>query len=312
MIDSIYNTGLQLSGAPWWTGAGWPVVWGLVKIVCVVVPLLVAVAYMTLWERKLLGYMQVRQGPNRVGPWGLWQPFADGIKLLTKELIQPTQASQRLFWLGPVLAIMPALAAWVAVPFAPHMAVANIDAGLLLILAITSIEVYGVIIAGWASNSKYAMLGALRASAQMVSYEIAMGFCFLVVIMVTGSLNMTEIVLGQGRGAMAGMGLGLGIIISSLTTKYRDFNVLIGFAIQLLMYATPVAYPLSFLKDKPYAAWVAWNPLSPIVESFRYALFGTGTLDVVHLIYSAVFIIIVLFLGMLIFSKVERTFMDTV
>lgn len=111
---------------------------------------------------------------------------------------------------------------------------------------------------------------------------------------------------------MAGMGLGLGIIISSLTTKYRDFNVLIGFAIQLLMYATPVAYPLSFLKDKPYAAWVAWNPLSPIVESFRYALFGTGTLDVVHLIYSAVFIIIVLFLGMLIFSKVERTFMDTV
>ena len=111
---------------------------------------------------------------------------------------------------------------------------------------------------------------------------------------------------------MAGMGLGLGIIISSLTTKYRDFNVLIGFAIQLLMYATPVAYPLSFLKDKPYAAWVAWNPLSPIVESFRYALLGTGTLDVVHLIYSAVFIIIVLFLGMLIFSKVERTFMDTV
>ena len=208
MIDSIYNTGLQLSSAPWWTGAGWPVVWGLVKIVCVVVPLLVAVAYMTLWERKLLGYMQVRQGPNRVGPWGLWQPFADGIKLLTKELIQPTQASQRLFWLGPVLAIMPALAAWVAVPFAPHMAVANIDAGLLLILAITSIEVYGVIIAGWASNSKYAMLGALRASAQMVSYEIAMGFCFLVVIMVTGSLNMTEIVMGQGRGAMAGLGLG--------------------------------------------------------------------------------------------------------
>ena len=208
MIDGIYIAGLQLSSAPWWTAAGWPVVWGLIKIVCVVVPLLVAVAYMTLWERKLLGYMQVRQGPNRVGPWGLWQPFADGIKLLTKELIQPTASSKGLFWLGPVLAIMPALAAWVAVPFAPNMAVANIDAGLLLILAITSIEVYGVIIAGWSSNSKYAMLGALRASAQMVSYEIAMGFCFLVVIMVTGSLNLTEIVMGQSRGAMAGMGLG--------------------------------------------------------------------------------------------------------
>ncbi len=111
---------------------------------------------------------------------------------------------------------------------------------------------------------------------------------------------------------MAGMGLGLGIIISSLTTKYRDFTVLIGFAIQLLMYATPVAYPLSFLKDKPYAAWVVWNPLSPIVESFRFALFGTGSLDVTHLLYSGGFIVIVLFLGMLIFSKVERTFMDTV
>ncbi len=207
MIDSIYNAGLQWSAAPWWSAAGWPVVWGLIKIVCVVVPLLAAVAYLTLWERKLLGYMQVRQGPNRVGPWGLWQPIADGLKLLTKELIQPTAASKGLFLLGPVMAIMPALAAWVAIPFAPEMAVANIDAGILLILAITSLEVYGVIIAGWASNSKYAMLGALRASAQMVSYEIAMGFCFLVVIMVTGSMNLTEMVLGQGRGAMAQMGL---------------------------------------------------------------------------------------------------------
>ncbi|RZK12544.1 MAG: hypothetical protein EOO46_02735 [Flavobacterium sp.] len=111
---------------------------------------------------------------------------------------------------------------------------------------------------------------------------------------------------------MAGLGLGLGIIISSLTTKYRDFNVLIGFAVQLLMYATPVAYPLSFLKDKSYAAWVAWNPLSPIVEAFRYALFGTGTVDTAGLFYSAAFIVIVVLLGMLIFSKVERSFMDTV
>ena len=111
---------------------------------------------------------------------------------------------------------------------------------------------------------------------------------------------------------MAGMGLGLGIIISSLTTKYRDFTVLLGFAVQLLMYATPVAYPLSFLKDKPYAAWVAWNPLSPIVESFRYALFGTGTLDVAGLLYSGGFILVALFFGALLFNKVERTFMDTV
>lgn len=123
-------------------------------------------------------------------------------------MIQPTAASKGLFFLGPVMAIMPALAAWVVVPFAPDTALANINAGLLLVMAIASIEVYGVIIAGWASNSKYALLGALRASAQMVSYEIAMGFCFVVVIMVTGSMNLTEIVLGQARGTMAGIGLG--------------------------------------------------------------------------------------------------------
>lgn len=135
------------------------------------------------------------------------QPLADGLKLLSKELIQPTAAAKGLFYLGPVMAIMPALAAWVAIPFGPDVALANVNAGLLLIMAITSIEVYGVIIAGWASNSKYAFLGALRASAQMVSYEIAMGFCFLVVIMVSGSMNLTEIVLGQGQGTMAAMGL---------------------------------------------------------------------------------------------------------
>ncbi len=111
---------------------------------------------------------------------------------------------------------------------------------------------------------------------------------------------------------MAGLGLGLGILISSLTTKYRDFTVLIGFAVQLLMYATPIAYPLSFLQGKSYASWIAWNPLTPIVEAFRFALFGTGTVDFMGLVYSGSFIIIVLFLGMVIFSKVERTFMDTV
>ena len=207
MIDALYNGGLRLFAATWWTGAAWPVIWNLLKIVAIVAPLMGAVAYLTLWERKLLGFMQVRHGPNRVGPFGLLQPLADGLKLLTKEIIQPTAASKGLFFLGPMMAIMPALAAWVAVPFGPDVALANVNAGLLLIMAITSIEVYGVIIAGWASNSKYAFLGALRASAQMVSYEIAMGFCFLVVIMVSGSMNLTEIVAGQGQGMMASMGL---------------------------------------------------------------------------------------------------------
>jgi NADH-quinone oxidoreductase subunit H len=207
MIDAMYNGGLGLINAAWWTTAAWPVIWGLIKIVAVLAPLMGAVAYLTLWERKLLGFMQVRLGPNRVGPAGLLQPIADAVKLLTKELINPSAASNGLFRLGPIMAIMPALAAWVVVPFGPEAVIANINAGLLVILAITSIEVYGVIIAGWASNSKYAFLGALRASAQMVSYEIAIGFCFLVVVMTAGSLNLGDIVASQARGHGAGMGL---------------------------------------------------------------------------------------------------------
>ena len=208
MIDAIYNVGLHLFAGSWWSGIAWPVVWSLIKIVVLLLPLMGAVAYLTLWERRLLGFMQARLGPNRGGPAGLLQPIADAVKLLTKEIIRPTAAAKGLFFIGPVMAIMPALAAWVVIPFGPEAALANINAGLLLVLAITSIEVYGVIIAGWASNSKYPILGALRASAQMVSYEIALGFCFLVVLMVSGSMNLTDIVMGQAKGMAADKGLG--------------------------------------------------------------------------------------------------------
>ena len=189
-----------------WPTIIWPVVWTLIKIVSVLLPLMGCVAYLTLWERKAIGFTQIRLGPNRVGPFGLLQPIADALKLLTKEIIIPTAASKGLFVLGPIMTIMPALAAWAVIPFGPDIALANINAGLLFLMAVTSLEVYGVIIAGWASNSKYAFLGAMRASAQMVSYEIAMGFCLVVVLMVSGSLNMTDIVMGQGKGMAAGHG----------------------------------------------------------------------------------------------------------
>jgi NADH-quinone oxidoreductase subunit H len=208
MIDAIYNAGLQAVAANWWTAVVWPVVWTLMKILVVLLPLLGAVAYLTLWERKFLGWIQVRVGPNRVGPLGLLQPIADALKLLTKEILVPAAANRGLFFIGPILTIMPALAAWAVVPFGPDVALANINAGLLFVMAITSMEVYGVVIAGWASNSKYAFLGALRASAQMVSYEIAMGFCLVVVLMVTGSMNMSVIVTEQAKGLFADQGLG--------------------------------------------------------------------------------------------------------
>ena len=207
MIDQIYGFGNGLISAGWWTGAAWPTAWALIKIIVLVAPLMGAVAYLTLWERKAISFTQIRIGPNRIGPSGLLQPIADAVKLMTKEIILPTMSAKGLFYLGPIMTIMPALVAWVVIPFGPEIAVANVNAGLLLLMAITSMEVYGVIIAGWASNSKYAFLGALRASAQMVSYEIAMGFCLVVVLMVAGSMNMTDIVMGQGKGIGVNLGL---------------------------------------------------------------------------------------------------------
>lgn len=207
MSDFIFSYGQGLFAASWWTAIAWPTIWALIKVIVVLMVVLGAVTYATLWERKLLGWVQIRLGPNRVGPWGLLQPIADALKLMTKEIVRPAYSDKFLFYLGPVLTVAPALAAWVVVPFGPEVAVANLNAGLLFLMAITSMEVYGVIISGWASNSKYAFLGALRASAQMVSYEIALGFCFLIVLMVSSSLNMTDIVLGQGKGYFAEMGL---------------------------------------------------------------------------------------------------------
>ncbi len=172
----------------------------VLKILLIVMPLMGAVAYLTLAERKVIGYIQVRIGPNRVGPRGLLQPIADALKLLCKEVIVPQGASRFLFLIAPILALGPALAAWAVIPFGAEMTLANINAGLLYILALTSLGVYGIIVAGWASNSKYAFLGAMRSAAQIVSYEIAMGFALVGVLVAAGSLNLGDIVEAQRGG----------------------------------------------------------------------------------------------------------------
>jgi NADH-quinone oxidoreductase subunit H len=192
---------------PEWGPALFLTVKTLLLIVAIAIPIILCVAYLTLAERKVIGYMQVRIGPNRVGWNGLLQPFADVLKLLVKEVVVPTGANRFLFVLAPMLSLMPALAAWAVIPFAPELVLADVNAGLLYLLAITSMGVYGVIIAGWASNSKYAFLGAMRSAAQIVSYEIAMGFALICVLMVSQSLNLSDIVNGQGRGYFAGEGL---------------------------------------------------------------------------------------------------------
>ncbi|MCH6581667.1 MAG: NADH-quinone oxidoreductase subunit NuoH [Proteobacteria bacterium] len=198
MVESLIESGLALwAWFPDWSQVG---LINLGLIVAIVVPLLLSVAYLTFAERKLIGYMQVRIGPNRVGPRGWLQPIADGLKLLLKEIIIPTNANKFLFVIAPVLVMAPALVAWAVIPFTDTLVLANIDASLLFILAITSMGVYGVIVAGWASNSKYAFLGSLRSAAQIVAYEIAMGFALVGVLMAAESLNLREIVLRQQGG----------------------------------------------------------------------------------------------------------------
>lgn len=187
---------VSLFGAAYGPSA-WLLVKTLVSIVAIVVPIMLLVAYTTYAERKVIGWMQVRTGPNRVGPLGLLQPIADGLKLFTKEITIPSRASKGLFLLAPVLSIAPALLAWAVMPFSPELVLANIDAGVLFVMAVTSLGVYGIIIAGWASNSKYAFLGALRSAAQVVSYEIAMGFALVGAIMAGQSMNLIEIVNRQ-------------------------------------------------------------------------------------------------------------------
>ena len=175
-------------------------VWIVVKILFILIPLIVGVAYSTYFERKIAGAIQTRVGPNRVGFLGLLQPFADVFKLLLKEVIVPGQASSKLFLLAPMLVLVPAIVVWAVVPFAHNWVLANVNLGLIFIFAMSSLGVYGILLAGWASNSKYALFGTLRSAAQVVSYEIALGFCFVGVILASGTTNLTQIVLRQAGG----------------------------------------------------------------------------------------------------------------
>ena len=203
MIDFITSQGQAIFGSVWTP------LWILIRAVVIVVPLLLCVAYLILWERKLIGWMHVRIGPNRVGPLGLLQPIADVLKLLLKEVMFPSQINRGMYLVAPLMVLMPAVAVWAVIPFQAEAVMADVNAGLLYVMAISSVGVYGVILAGWASNSKYAFIGAMRAAAQMVSYEIAMGFALVTVLMVSGSLNLSAIVNGQNTGYFANMGLNI-------------------------------------------------------------------------------------------------------
>jgi NADH-quinone oxidoreductase subunit H len=200
MIETLFQSlhaGFTTVLGPQWGPPAFATTWALAKVVLVVVPLLLFVLYFQLVERWVIGWIQVRRGPNRVGPFGVLQPIADAVKLLLKEQIVPTGANKTLFLIAPALSVAPAMAVWAVVPFMPGWVIANADAGLLVVLAMTSMGVYGVILAGWASNSKYAFLGAMRSAAQVVSYEIAMGFALVGGLMAAQSMNLTQVVARQ-------------------------------------------------------------------------------------------------------------------
>jgi len=180
-----------------WDAYIWPLLWIVIKIVAIVVPVLVGVAYLTYVERKVIGAMQMRRGPNVVGPFGLLQPFADGLKLFLKETIIPSGANRGVFVVAPMLTFILAIVAWAVIPFDDGMVLADINVGILYLFAISSLGVYGILMAGWASNSKYAFLGGLRSAAQMVSYEVSMGFVIITVLLCVGSLNLSDVVMAQ-------------------------------------------------------------------------------------------------------------------
>ena len=245
----------------------------IVKIMMILLPVLGAVAYLTFAERKIIGYMQVRIGPNRVGPRGWLQPIADAVTLLFKEIIVPTNANRFLFYVAPILTLAPALAAWAVVPFDDGMVLADINAGLLYILALTSLGVYGVIIAGWASNSKYALLGALRSAAQIVAYEIAMGFALVGVLMTAGSLNLGDIVIAQSGNWTTGwflwplIGLFLVYLIAGVAETNRapfdvaegESEIVAGFHVEY----SGMAFALFFLGE--YANMILISALTAVL-----------------------------------------------
>jgi NADH-quinone oxidoreductase subunit H len=276
----------------------WPLVWTAAKIVAIVFPLIIAVAYLTLAERKIIGWMQVRIGPNRVGPLGLLQPFADTFKLMFKEIIVPTGASRSLFLLAPVLLIGPALAAWAVIPFNDTLVLSNINAGLLYVMALSSVGVYGVVLAGWASNSKYAFLGALRSAAQIVSYEIAMGFALVGVLMTASSLNISDIVRGQEGGAAYWylwplLPLAVVYLVSGIAETNRhpfdmaegESEIVAGFHVEY----SGMAFAVFFLAEYMnmilistltaimfLGGWLSPWPQLNDVEVFGFPLFGDG------------------------------------
>jgi NADH-quinone oxidoreductase subunit H len=294
------------------------VIWILIKIIAIVLPLMICVAYYTYAERKVIGYMQVRVGPNRVGPKGWLQPIADAVKLMFKEIVIPSSSNKALFLVAPAITLGPALAAWAVFPFDEELVLANINAGLLYILALTSVGVYGVIIAGWASNSKYAFLGAMRSAAQIVAYEIAMGFALVGVLVAAGSLNLGDIVEAQQGGFFSWFWLpllplfGVYVISGVAETNRAPFDVaegeseiVAGFHVEysgmafaaffLAEYANMILIAalsaLLFMGGwlSPFQGWPILGPLFDWVPGFVWLVLKTGIFAFLFLWLRATF-----------------------